>query len=304
MKLKLSLMAGLVCLMGALDVSAVTLIEQRDGDSTTIMYVDGVQMRTEFAGKTAYVLINMGKRQFFNVDPKRKTAVDMSSMMWTAVDSEDSNSEIKVAPSLDKMGDGPMIAGYSTVHYALKANGKTCQEWYASKDAFKDSGLSKMWEEYGEVWKEMGAETDNACDIAEREMHDPWKTGWTLKTVNREREHVGQFTEVLRIEKDVAVPPGGFDVPSDYKIVNYQAYQQMMSGMNSGSFDMGNEDENSYSDEEDYDDENYDEEEIDEEDAEGQAFEEELEEDAEKEAGDVVKDKLKGFMNKFKKKKD
>ena len=57
-------------------------------------------------------------------------------------------------------------------------------------------------------------------------------------------------------------------------------------------------------DDENYDDENYDEEEIDEEDAEGQAFEEEQGEELEKEGEDGVKDKLKGFMNKFKKKKD
>ena len=230
------------------------------------------------------------------VNPDERTAMDMSSMAWP--EKKKSGGDLKkVDASLDKIGDGPTIAGYETVHYVVKANGRKCHDLYASKKAFNHTGWAESWSENGRALNEANFDTADDCEIADYEVADPGNIGWALKTIEAD----GQYSEVLRIEQDAKLPVGGFEVPADYRLVSYA---EMMQGMMSGDFGGMNNDEDGYSGEEDYDDENYDEEEIDEEDAEGQAFEEELEEDVEKEVGDVVKDKLKGFMNKFKKKKD
>ena len=261
MKAHSSCFIGLACLLGVSCVSAATLIEQRDQESTTIMYVDGVQMRVQAPADQSYVLMNLGEKTYFVVNPDEKMVMDMTETVWSLQNSKSKDDKAKVNASLDKAGAGPTIAGYETEHFILKANGRYCQDLFVSREAFDDSGLDEVWAEYGQNMKEMGVDSDDACDIAEIKVFDPGKHGWPLKTMYKKGEHAGQFEEVLRIEQGVDLPAGGFVVPDGYRVVSMQ---EMMGGMN---FDIGGNEE-------------YDEEAEDEEELEG---------------------KIKGFMNPFKK---
>jgi len=284
-----AVIGGLACIAMLDSVSAATLIEQTDGESTSILYVEGAKLRTDDAGDAegmqGYGLIDLEKKTFFIVNTKEKTVLDMSSAMWKAA-AAGSGDAAQVDARLENVGAGPEIAGYATEHYSLFADGKKCQDIYLSRKAFDDSGFAKTWARAGESMRKMGLDASDACDVAEVEALDFEKHGWPLKTVHHESMHAGQFEEVLRIEPGVAPPPGGFEVPAGYKVVSFGS--MMGSFMN----DMGGaasreEDEDAYEDEAEYEEEAYDE---------GEADEGTVDE-----AVEELGDRLKGFMDRFKK---
>lgn len=204
---------------------AATLIEERDSESTVLMYIEKGKMRTETPGENGYALLDLRGRKMFMIDPAEKNAVDMSSMMFPRETGQASAGGRTANPALEKIGSGPEIAGYTTEHYALKANGVMCQELFTSKKAFKDSGWAELWNDVGESMKDMAAAEEDAddCDVAEAELIDPAEIGWPLKTIQAD----GETTEVVRIERDVVVPPGGFEIPAGYTVISMQ---EMFSG--------------------------------------------------------------------------
>lgn len=287
MKLRLSMICGLICLAGMQNAPAATLIEQYDADSTITIYIDGARMRTETSGEGAYGLMDLKKRKLLMVNPARKTVMDMSSMAWPQNAAKGTDKRDNVKAKLEKIGDGPTIAGYKTVHYVLKANGKKCNDIYASRKAFKDTGWAETWVENGRALREANFDSADACEIADYDAADPGEIGWPLKIVETD----GQFTEIVRIEQGAKLPAGGFEVPADYKTISYG---QMMSSLPMNDFGGMDEDESAYSDEDDYD-----------ADYEEEDFEEEMQEEPEEpeEAKQDVKERVKGFMKKFRKKK-
>jgi len=223
MRLNKNWLLAVACAGYSSVVGAATLIEERDSESRTLMYVDDGKMRVETRGEPGYALMDLRRRTILMVDPDEKTAIEMSPQIGDTSNSDQGKAP-KVEVGLEKVGVGPSVAGYATDHYVLTANGRKCQDLFVSKQAFADSGWAALWSEFGTVFKSMSAmDMDkDACDIAD-EQADPARIGWPLKTVASD----GETTEVLRIEKDVPVPAGGFEVPGDYRIMSLQ---EMMSG--------------------------------------------------------------------------
>ncbi len=289
-----AVVGGLACIAMLDSVLAATLIEQTDGESTSILYVEGTKLRTDEAGDAdgmqGYGLIDLEKKTFLIVNTQEKTVLDMSSAMWKAA-AAGSGDAAQVDARLEKVGAGPEVAGYATEQYALFADGKKCQDIYLSRKAFNESGFAKTWAKAGQSMREMGLDSSDACDVAEVRALDFEKYGWPLKTVHHESMHAGQFEEVLRIERGVEPPPGGFEVPPGYQVVSFEAMMgsmaSQMGGAQSWEEDEGAYEDEAGSEEESYDEE-YDEEEYDEEGTVDDAVEE-------------LGDRLKGFMDRFKK---
>ena len=275
---------GLACAAVVDSVSAATLIEQTDGESRSLMYVEGVKLRTDDAGGEGYGLIDLGEKTFHLVNPQEKTVLDMSSMVWRAAAEGQSGGAAKVDARLEKIGSGPEIAGYATEHYTLLANGKACQDLYLSRKAFDDSGFAEIWAQVGQALREMNSEPE-ACDVAEVKALDYEKYGWPLKTVHRASMHAGQFEEILRIEKGVELRPGGFEVPAGYQVVSFEAMMGSMANQMGGAQSWEDDDEGF--EDEDYADESYEDEEY-------------VDEEAVEEEPEDLEGRLKGFMDRFK----
>jgi len=294
MRYLIAVVGGLACFAVLESVTAATLIEQTDGETRSIVYAEGAKLRTDEGGDAegmqGYGLIDLEKKTFFLVNTKEKTVLDMSSAMWKAA-AAGGGVTAQVDARLEKVGAGPEIAGYATEHYELLADGKKCQDIYLSRKAFDDSGCAKTWARAGQSMREMGVDPSDACDVAEFRALDFEKYGWPLKTMHRESMHAGQFEEVLRIERGVEPPPGGFEVPAGYQVVSFEAMMGSMAGQMGGAQsweeDDGTDEDEAGSEEESYDEE-YDEEEYDEEGTVDDAVEE-------------LGDRLKGFMDRFKK---
>lgn len=206
-------------------ISAATLIEERDSEASTIMYIEGGKMRAQTPGEEGYMLMDLRARTMFTISPSDKQAVDMSSMVFGQANTDKSAAARSVKSSLDKVGSGPEIAGYATEHYVLTANGRKCEEYFTSKKAFQDSGWAEMWNDLEQSFKDMALSEEDAddCDIAGAEVANPADMGWPLKTIDAE----GLVSEVVRIEQNATVPPGGFEVPAGYTVVSMQ---ELLSG--------------------------------------------------------------------------
>ena len=253
---------GLACLAAAQCLSAASLIEETDGESTSLLYVEGGKLRVEEAGSGNYAVIDPGNRSFVMVNPADRTAVDMSANVWGAQAGGAPAAAASVEARLEKVGAGPAIAGYETMHFTLLANGKPCQDLYVSRQAFEDAGLATLWAGGGNALREMHVDPSDPCDLAEQKALDYEEHGLPLKTVHRESMHAGQFEEVKRIEKDVPAPAGGFGVPTGYQMISLEA---MM-----GAYMQEDTDEDDSWGEEDYGDEEYRDEAWDEESSEGE----------------------------------
>jgi len=218
----------LACMACSTLADAAALIEQRDGEATALMYIEGGKMRIETRGQPEYALMDLKSRSMFLVNPTEKRALDMSAGFRQKAG--EAGVKAAVDARLEKKGAGPEIAGYATEHYVLIANGKKCQDIYASRQAFRDSGWAELWDDFGKAFKEMSTGGEDPCDIADETVVDPAKVGWPLKTITAD----GDVMETVRIENNVATPAGGFDVPVGYHVISLQ---DMVSEMirNSGA---------------------------------------------------------------------
>lgn len=214
----------LACLGWSAWAGAAALIEQRDGEATALMYIEGGKMRIETRGQPDYALMDLKSRSMFLVNPTEKRALDMSAGFRQKPGEH--TAKVEVDARLEKQGAGPEIAGYATEHYVLRANGKKCQDIYASRQAFRDSGWAELWDDFGKAFKEMSTGGEDPCDIADETVVDPAEVGWPLKTVTAD----GDVMETVRIENNVAPPAGGFDVPADYQVMSLQQMLQEMIG--------------------------------------------------------------------------
>ena len=280
--------AMLICVTAAtafyiVATPAATLIEERDSESSTITYIEGGKMRAGSPGEDAYVLMDLLGRTMFTVSPAEKQAIDMSAMVYGQAGGQEPGEKRSVKSNLEKVGSGPEIAGYSTDHYVLTANGRQCGEYFTSKEAFEDSGWAEIWTEAAQSMKDMAASEQDSddCDIAEAEAVDPGEIGWPLRTMGAD----GLVSEVVRIETDATVPAGGFDIPPGYAVISMQ---EMLSGaMMGGAYGSGADSMDGEEDEEML---------------EEQYMEEEdyvMEDEPEEEAG--VTEKMKGMFNELKK---
>lgn len=251
------MVCGLACLAAAECLSAASLVEETDGDSTSLLYIEGGKLRVDEAGSGNYAVIDLKNRSFVMVNPANRTAVDMSANLWGGQAGGAPAAAGSVDARLEEVGAGPAIAGYETVHYTLLANGQPCQDLYVSREAFEDSGFAELWAAGGKSLQEMDVDPSDPCDLAEQKAVDYEKHGMPLKTVHRQSMHAGQFEEVKRIEKDVPAPPGGFGVPAGYEMVSLEA---MMGAYLQGDMDEDMDEEMDGDDswgEEDYGDEEY-----------------------------------------------
>ena len=329
-KLLLSLLPLLVFTSNA---SAVSLVETKRQEGQDVMYVDGYRMLIENPEAEFRMIMDLEQKKAFMINPKNKSAMDVSEVTWKALKE---GGEKKAPPTVDarleKVGEGPEIAGYETTHYVIYVDGKKCADKWTSMKALEDSGFGKIWGEYGDFLGKASIDADaHPCVLAEYQTFRDDKFGMALK----ETDHNCETNEVVRIERNADFDRSLLEIPADYKVVKMpstpysrstpQGHLQEDGTWSWGSWEgidcsdmrsdwsgMDDEDmDEEYYDEayadEDYDDEDYsdesyeDEESIDEDDPVGEMVEEVADEEVEN-LEDELKGKLKGFMNKWKKK--
>jgi hypothetical protein len=129
-----------------------------------------------------------------------------------------------------KKGDGPEIAGYTTVHYQVTANGELCSNEYLAADVLKindiQSFIRAMQEMNPKKNTPMPFMQANPCLHAGIEMAEQFQTlGMSLRSMSKD----GQVQhEITKIHTEMEAPAGIFDLPSDYTLSTPQEMMQKM----------------------------------------------------------------------------
>jgi len=310
-----------ICMAG--DLWAVSMVETQREEGSDRMYIDGHRLLVKDPAGEGSMIIDIKNLKSYAVNQKNKTAVDMSETIFAAIQDGGARQLPKVDAKLEKIGDGPEIAGYATTHYVLYADGQKCSDLWTSREALKDAGWDVLWSEFGDSMKALAAQDDaHPCDLADMQAFQPEKHGMPLKEIDRNCE----TDLVLRIENNVDFDRNAFEVPADYKVISLPAMPGA-TGMSEPS-DWGpwqgqdcsgerntyptSGDMEDYFDEEGMYEEDMDEEymedeysgEYDEEESDDNYVDEIVDDTAEEEhqdLDDTVKNKFKGFMDKIKK---
>lgn len=201
-----------------------TVIESRDGaGEIQRIWIEGAKMRVESAAEPGYMLIDAPNKKMYVIDPVEKQVMDMSGILQQ----KSSPGTVTHAITLQSRGRGPVIAGYATDHYQVMVNGKKCTDEYLSLQALREVESTDMFaalSHLGEMGMPAGAMgMMDPCDTADVALQETYGTyGFPLRIVNRDG---ALDTEVLRIQKNVPLPPGGFALPAGYPV---KSFDEMM----------------------------------------------------------------------------
>jgi hypothetical protein len=201
---------------------AATLMEMESEGETMKIWIQGAKMRMDAEG--AYMLMDWEASKMYVVNPAEGMAMDMSHVFAAQpTGGEDSGP----TPVVSKVGDGPEIAGYDTVHYKISVEGEHCQDIYTSKKAYKDLDAEDLFERIQKLSAtdmEGMDEWSSACDYADKGL-DFGNLGFPMRT---EYVESGGVDEVRRIVPDAGQPGGGFDVPAGLEVMDMSQMMQYM----------------------------------------------------------------------------
>ncbi len=211
-------------LMYSATLSAATLIEMVNGGTASTMWLEGAKLRQDTEG--GYVLMDWDARTVYMVNTAEGMAIDVSHMLAAKPGADNSKRGVDGA-SVDKVGDGPKIAGYDTVHYEISIHGEPCQDIFVSKKAMRDVGAADIFDRLQSMDQDDDDDMDygygNPCDEADQ-AYDLSKIGFPLRIEEMES---GEVFEVRRIEVDAKLPDGGFALPAGLQIMDMSQLMQM-----------------------------------------------------------------------------
>jgi len=207
-------------------VFAVTLIETKQADgSIEKTYVDNSKIRVDTSSEPGYALIDGNKGTMLFVSHEERKIIDMSYTMEGAEPSALSEYQIEFV----NKGKGPTILGYATRHFEIRVNGKKCAEEFTSTDMPKALGIQETFEKIVTMISDPEIEMMpgmDVCMVADEKSSELYvEYGYPMRSLDA---HGKLESEVIRIEKNAAMPKGGFTTPKDYQLVNME---DMMKGM-------------------------------------------------------------------------
>ena len=210
-------------LMCSAGLQAATLMEMESEGEAMKIWFQGAKMRMESEG--GYMLMDSEANKMYIVSPEEGMAMDMSFILAAQSKGEKGESGPKAVAT--KVGDGPEIAGYDTVHYRISVEGEHCQDLYTSKKAYKDLDAEDLFDriqKLGDSDMEDMGEWSSPCDYADTDL-DFAELGFPLRT---EDVQSGGYEEVRRIVPDAGQPDGGFDVPAGLEVMDMSQMMQYM----------------------------------------------------------------------------
>ena len=194
-----------------------TMIESKEAEAgLQKTWIEGNRLRVETGEENQYMLMDFDKRTMYLVNEYRRTALDMSKIASEHTTDQPASNLIDY--KVVKKGDGPVIAGYATEHYAVMKDDITCLETYNSTKATSSLNLMGFITGMNEMFPEMGTLglDDDPCKFAETALQYE-KIGIPLRII---KNGIENYT-VTRLEKNATVPEGGFSVPEGFRMIDY-----------------------------------------------------------------------------------
>jgi len=202
---------------------AAALVEQAgDADNPpSKMWLQGTKMRVQMTRAGQYMLMDLGKKKMYVVNPANKIVLDNSEVFKQKKARTD---DLKI--NVKHMGNGPVIAGYPTQKYSLSVNGQLCEQVLVSKKAMKDTGMLNMMEAMTSInMNPTGPDMRSKCDRAEGLFATRMKKLGIPMGIIKD----GQVkADITRIVPNASLPAHAFDLPKGYKVLTMQQYMMQM----------------------------------------------------------------------------
>lgn len=211
-------------MMWSAGLHAATLLEYKESEGETMrIWFQGAKMRMESEG--GYMLMDWDASKMYVVSLEEGIAMDMSHVMGAQPKGGAGGNMPEAVAT--KVGGGPEIAGYDTVHYKISVEGEHCQDIYVSRKAYKDLKAERLFDRIQKLadadMEEMN-QWSTPCDYADRGL-DFAEIGFPMRT---EYADSGESEEVRRIVPDAGQPEGGFDVPAGLEVMDMSQMMQFM----------------------------------------------------------------------------
>ncbi len=224
---KVNQVSAVVLLLCSMAIQAGTVVEIQNQGELTRVITDGQQARINISA-SEYVIVNYNNHSVRVVDPQKRQV-----MLLNADVKATGNSFPTLRTSINNLGPGQVIAGYTTQKYSYSANGKTCGVIYGSKQAYQARGIKQlmsametMMAQQSAVLGGLAAMIDD-CTLADMKLSDHVSTiGVPMRTEKNGRID----TQIKSIRTDVALPANTFVIPASYKTVTMQ--EQMNAASN------------------------------------------------------------------------
>lgn len=216
-----------LCLLVVLSqpASGAVMIQSRESEAgVQKTWVEGNKLRVETEDVRQYMLLDFDKRTMYLINQDRQTAVDMRGL----ASEQGTEDPINTASGFRVVskGDGPVIAGYASDHYAVLIEDRICLEAYTSTDAVTSLKLHGFIRGMNDMFPHAGtlARDDDPCRFAETALQYE-KIGIPLRLTRDGTENY----RVIRIKEDVPIPEEGFSIPAGYETIDYsQMVQEAM----------------------------------------------------------------------------
>lgn len=218
----------------ALTLSAVTIpahagviIESVDSGLEPIRVLAGEHAaRIERGDGTVYVLLDFAAHSVHAVDVGQRYAMDMMSPAPSQQEHGGFDFTAVAPPALrlERMGPGPGIAGYETVHYRVLVDGRRCFDEYLAPAALDDAAIRRFIEAMAEGTRDHERRVlvqltapEALCDAVTDLIDDHYpRLGIPLRTLDAQGREVHRVT---RIETGVNHDAAAFRIPPDFPIL-------------------------------------------------------------------------------------
>lgn len=216
------------CGVLSVPVHGAVLLEAKspDDQALTRVWYDGHVMRVDFT-QGGYLLFDVGANKRYMVSDEQKQVMEMpntDAAEFSAMMSQLGAKRTPAQINIERLGDGPTIAGYATEHYVVTADGQKCSDEYLSKELLGNKDVKELVQAMdgaNEREDTRSIASLGPCMVqAPRALAKEYdRLGLPLRTVDAQGETT---VEVVSIKVDVSAPKGAFRVPADYSRVSLE----------------------------------------------------------------------------------
>lgn len=206
---------------------AATIVERRDtrGDKQKII-MEEQQARIETSNPKFYTLIDLEKGKAYMVNTEEQQIMAMNIIGTPPKPPQDMPPLPKlpdINAELIEKGDGPEVAGYTTINYQVIAEGKVCSENYFSLEAMKVPHVKVFLDAMYQMSSSRKPKDlpVHPCQQAHDELEaQSMKLGVPMKSVIKGSGEKGDKVkyEIIRIQTDVKIPENTFALPKKYQV--------------------------------------------------------------------------------------
>ena len=203
-----------ILLLNSSVVMAGTIVTMKSGNNLSTIITDGKKAKMGM-GDEGYIIVDYKTNSVKAVDPQRKQVILLS-----ADDFPKSGNAPEINFSINDLGSGPTIAGYSTRKFSYKVNGQSCGIIYGSKKAYEQKGIKELFNAIKTMAQKQQAMMGgfagmiDPCTLGDIKMSEKVATLGVPMRI----EHRGKVeTEVVSIKLNASLPANSFDIPSSYK---------------------------------------------------------------------------------------